>query len=124
MAMKQTKLNVEVKYTAFHEDSGKVLVKQIHKGGKQHFRVRLYLDGPDLDKVEQVVYTLHPTFKEPRREVNQAPDFALVIWTWGIFDVEVEIYDHDGAVDTRTVHLDYSPDINQAQAKNLLFWAS
>ena len=120
--MKKVSLNVEVKFSAFHEKNGKVLVKQLHKGGKQHFRVRLYLEGPDLDKVDRVVYTLHPTFREPRREITTRPDFKLVIWTWGLFNIEVEIYDNIGAVDERTLYLDYSQDITTAQAQNLVFW--
>ena len=120
--MKKVSLNVEVKFSAFHEKNGKVLVKQLHKGGKQHFRVRLYLEGPDLDKVDRVVYTLHPTFREPRREITTRPDFKLVIWTWGLFNIEVEIYDNTGAVDERTLYLDYSHDITTAQAQNLVFW--
>ena len=120
--MKTIKLDVDVRFSAYHERTGKVLVRQIHKGGRQHFRVRIYIEGADMDKVERVVYTLHPTFPEPRREVLNPP-FQLVIWTWGLFDVDVEIYDREGALDQRTVSLDYSDDIREAQEKNLLFWS-
>ena len=122
--IKKINLNVDVKFSAFHEKTGRVLVKQIHKGGRQHFRVRLYIEGSDLEKVERVIYTLHPTFREPRREITAGPNFELVIWTWGLFNVGVEIYDKTEAVDERVVLLDYSQDIEAAKAQNLLFWAN
>ncbi|MCK4820610.1 hypothetical protein KA005_32900 [bacterium] len=121
--MRTVDLDVKVEFSAFDEKTGRVLVKQLRKEGKQHFKVRIFLRGPDLHKVKKVIYTLHPTFPRPRREVRTGPHFELVIWTWGIFNLSVDIYDKGGNVDHREIFLDYSQDINNAKAKNLLFWA-
>ena len=80
------------------------------------------MDGPDLDKVEKVVYQLHPTFSDPRRTIKLPPNFELKIWTWGIFKLPVEIYDKEGRIDHRAIDFDYSADIQKAQENNLLYW--
>lgn len=122
MNMKTVKLNVNIRFTAFEETSNRVLVKKFRSDGKPHFRVRIFLEGPDVDKIEKVVYLLHPTFPRPRREVTSGPNFELLIWTWGTFKLPVEIYDKESRVDQREIDFDYSGDIQNAKAKNLLFW--
>ena len=120
MEMMTTNLGVAVRYSAFDPESGNVLVKKLRAQGREHFKVRIFLEGPDCGSVERVVYTLHPTFPRPRREVTRGPDFELEIWTWGIFTLHVEIYDREGRVDKRVVDLDYAPQIMQAQTDDLL----
>ena len=124
MTSSTTNLNVEVKFTAFDDKRERVLVKKLNEAGRQHFRVRIFLEGPDIDQVDRVVYTLHPTFPNPRREISTRPRFELIIWTWGIFSLDVEIYAKSGQVDHRAVMLDYSAEIETARRNNQLFWAS
>lgn len=52
----------------------------------------VWLDGPDaaLDNVEAVVYTLHPTFLDPRRRVtDRASRFSLRAGGWGEFMIRL-----------------------------------
>jgi DNA/RNA endonuclease G (NUC1) len=59
----------------------------------------VWLDGPDtaLDKVEAVVYTLHPTFPDPRRRVtDRASRFSLRAGGWGEFMIRADVNLRDG----------------------------
>jgi hypothetical protein len=54
----------------------------------------VWLDGPDseLDRVECVVYHLHPTFPRPERKLtDRASGFRLHASGWGTFELGVEI---------------------------------
>jgi transcription initiation factor IIF auxiliary subunit len=60
----------------------------------------VWLDGPDreLDKVESVTYTLHPTFPNPVREVHSRSDkFRLEAAGWGAFTIYAKISRKDGS---------------------------
>ncbi len=64
----------------------------------------VWLDGPDaaLDNVEAVVYTLHPTFLDPRRRVtDRASRFSLRAGGWGEFMIQADVNLRDGQ--TRTL---------------------
>lgn len=65
------------------------------------YRVRIFIDGPGLPFVKRVRYGLHSTFPNPNRVVERTaenPNCELVIWTWGIFNVDVSIEDKQGNV--------------------------
>jgi len=55
-------------------------------------------DEEDADLVQKVVYSLHPTFKEPVVEVREGPCFSLTRLGWGFFVVRPAIHLHDGRV--------------------------
>ena len=58
-------------------------------------------DGHDLSHaVERVIFTLHPTFAQPRRELT-APPFAITEMGWGAFDIGIAIHLREGS----TLHL-------------------
>jgi len=59
----------------------------------------VWIDGPDslLDQVEAVVYTLHPTFPNPRQRVtDRGSRFALRSGGWGEFMIYGEVNMRDG----------------------------
>jgi len=59
----------------------------------------LWLDGPakELDQVDYVVYTLHPTFPSPvRRIADRESYFRLDSAGWGEFEVFLDIFFKDG----------------------------
>ena len=63
------------------------------------YKVWVYLDGRDLPFVESVTYTLHSTFPDPVRKVERTvanPKCALIIWTWGIFEVKASVRNKQG----------------------------
>jgi hypothetical protein len=68
--------------------------------GLQYYRLRIALDAdePDLlDDVEKVLYHLHPTFRDPDREVaDRHTSFEIRTAAWGEFNMTCEIFFHDG----------------------------
>lgn len=86
------------------------------ENGKTLYKVWIYLVGDDLPYVENVVYKLHPTFANRVRKVQRTPsnpNCQLVIWTWGIFEVGVEINDKSGNVYGVSHNLTYARQIEQ-----------
>jgi transcription initiation factor IIF auxiliary subunit len=91
------------------------------KSERPRYRVFLYLEGPGLPYVAAVVYHLHSTFKEPTRQVFRTPSnprCKLVIWTWGLFQVQATISNADGQVIGTLSHdLEYSKDFQSPEVK-------
>jgi transcription initiation factor IIF auxiliary subunit len=69
--------------------------------GKPHYQIFLEImsdTDPDLNKVEKVIYTLHPTFKNPvRLRENREDHFRLELLAWGWFEVGVTLVMTDGS---------------------------
>jgi len=58
------------------------------------YKVWVFLDGRDMPFVQSVQYHLHPSFRNTQYQIDKShsnPNFALVIWTWGIFNVKAEV---------------------------------
>jgi len=67
--------------------------------GKDWWKWSVWLDGPaeELKKVDHVVYTLHPTFPSPVREIkDQSSQFRLESAGWGEFEIHIEIVPKEG----------------------------
>lgn len=65
-------------------------------------------DGNDLERVDHVVYHLHPTFPNPDRTVTDAASgFKLTASGWGTFTLGVEIHYRDGTSELRQHPLDF-----------------
>lgn len=70
--------------------------------GNNQWNWTIFLTGPrqDLDKVDSVEYTLHPTFPNPVRRVSALGDpdraFGLSATGWGTFEVGVRVFMKDG----------------------------
>jgi hypothetical protein len=61
----------------------------------------VWVEGPDeeLDRIEKVVYTLHPTFPNPvRTTTDRASKYRLSSEGWGEFSVSAQVFLADGAV--------------------------
>ena len=65
-------------------------------------------EEPDvLNRIKEVIYLLHPTFKNPERVMrNQNEGFALEGSGWGSFDMTVTIKYIDRKVETQVYFLD------------------
>lgn len=68
---------------------------------KKYYRLRIYLDAdtPEiLDKVEKVIYHLHPTFKNAERAVvDRQTSFEITTIAYGEFNMTAEISFKEGA---------------------------
>jgi transcription initiation factor IIF auxiliary subunit len=82
--------------------------------GEDWWAWSIALDGPpeELDRVQYVVYTLHPTFPSPvRRVTDRSTHFRLDAKGWGTFTVYVEVSFKDGPPQTLSHELAlYYPD--------------
>ncbi len=62
----------------------------------EYWHVRIYVDAETaeiLNKVEKVVYRLHPTFVQTERtQTNRSEQFALEITAWGEFMLYANVY--------------------------------
>lgn len=102
MYLKQD-LDIQIVDSIFDPSGGSDAVNKIARtldsGGRTHYKVWIYASGNDLPYVDYIVYTLHPTFKQRVHKIRRSPsnpDCRLVIWTWGIFDVQARIVDKQG----------------------------
>lgn len=63
----------------------------------------VWLEGPDadLDQIEYVEYTLHPTFPKPVRRISDRQSkFKLSTGGWGVFTIHARAVRKDGSVVT------------------------
>lgn len=100
MHLSNEPLQIAVRDSVYDPDSSEQRI-QVREASSDYplYRVFLYLEGPDLPFVSQAIYLLHPTFEPPERPVLRSlanPSCKLELWTWGLFDVMVEIEDRRG----------------------------
>ncbi len=61
----------------------------------------VWVEGPasELDQIEFVEYTLHPTFPKPvRRVYDRQSNFKLSTGGWGVFTIHAKAVGKDGSV--------------------------
>jgi|SRR5215467_556280 len=61
----------------------------------------IWLEGAEseLDSVDYVEYTLHPTFPKPVRRIHdRQTNFKLATAGWGVFRIYAKVFNKDGAV--------------------------
>ncbi|MDC8002932.1 hypothetical protein POV27_02655 [Aureisphaera galaxeae] len=124
--MKLKTYNLRVKDTLedfddSNESDQTVFYRETSKSKKKLYKVRIYLEGRDLPYVKQVKYTLHSTFGKNRvKIVRRRPsnlDCGLLIWTWGIFTVQVEIEDVKGRVTELDHYLTFGNQLQDSRVK-------
>jgi transcription initiation factor IIF auxiliary subunit len=67
--------------------------EQIYQGG-DWWEWAVWIDGSDqeLDSIASVIYTLHPTFRNPVRRVDdRVSQFRLDAFGWGTFTIYIEV---------------------------------
>ncbi|UCI32131.1 pYEATS domain-containing protein [Mesorhizobium sp. B4-1-4] len=68
--------------------------------GDDWWRWSIWVEGTpaELDGIEKVIYTLHPTFANPVRTVeDRASKFGLHSSGWGGFGVFAQVFNKDGS---------------------------
>ncbi|MGK7924817.1 MAG: pYEATS domain-containing protein [Spirulina sp.] len=100
---------MQVKSELIKQDS-RVPYRRFSKDGYEHYNIRIFIDAdPEtLQKITKVEYILHPSFKNRKRvSIARENGFAIKIWTWGMFQIEVIIYFDDRAIDARHHYVQY-----------------
>lgn len=99
-----------------------VLDVRYHKSGSSSlYKIWIYLAGYDLPFVDNITYQLHSSFENPYRRVERNltnPDCRLVIWTWGIFQINGTILDKSGRTYSISHHLNYGNLLKEFQSRN------
>ncbi len=75
------------------------------------YRWKVFVDAPPevLDSIEEVKYTLHPTFPDPvQTRKDKSKKFALESSGWGEFTVQADVEFRDGHKETLTHWLNLS----------------
>ena len=86
--------DIKVCDTAFDPRDNSKVIHYKKMDNRNLYKVWIYLDGKDLPYVEGVNYLLHSTFENPRQSISRTssnPNCSLIIWTWGIFTVRVNV---------------------------------
>jgi len=85
--------------------------------GAMSIENRIYLTGPDLNKVASVTYILHPTFENPEITSNDASNsFEIQIMAWGGFEMKAIITTKSGQVFEKSFDFTFRDKVLDAQA--------
>jgi hypothetical protein len=83
----------------------------LDKNGLAYYRLNFWLDADEkqlLSQVERVIYVLHPTFRNPLREVrSRENDFGMTTIAWGEFNLKAKVYRSDGKTVTLERYIDF-----------------
>jgi hypothetical protein len=111
-------LNVEVASDVYSKKDRHVLY--CPKGNYIVVRNRIFLTGPDLDKVSEVKYHLHPSFSNPLA-VSRDPtsNFEVWIWSWGGFPIKATITTKSGQVFEKNFDFSFKSKFEEAQEKGI-----
>jgi len=83
----------------FNDESTIIEYKKINN--RIYYHIWLYLGGVGALFVDNVIYNLHPSFRNPSRKIRRTienPNLCLQLWTWGIFEINVTIRYKDGRI--------------------------
>ena len=103
-------MNLTVKHEIVKDAQDRVLFRTFQSGGREHYNIRLWLDGPadELDQIEKVTYTLHPSFRRQNRTSSKREgNFAISIWTWGMFNIRIQVELKNGEHEDLQYYLSY-----------------
>jgi hypothetical protein len=113
-----TSLNVEVANDVYSDKDRHVLY--CPKGNYMVVRNRIFLAGPDLDKVKQVKYLLHPSFSNPVAVSEDAANsFEVWIWSWGGFPIKATVTSKSGQVFEKEFDFSFKNKFEEAQSKGI-----
>jgi transcription initiation factor IIF auxiliary subunit len=92
------------------KEGKKIPYRVFRNGGKEHYHVRIYVEGgaKEIFEIEKVVYHLHKSFRNARRvSYDSDAGFPLEIWSWGLFPIEAEIHFKNGKVEKMTGNVEF-----------------
>lgn len=112
----QAKKGLRIKVNTLQDRS-----RLFKRGGFEHFKVRLRLQGDrgKMKRVKKVTYHLHPLFKRPDITTrDRQGKFGLNIWTWGEFRVDATVQYKNGRHESIKGHVTVAP--RKANKRSLL----
>jgi hypothetical protein len=65
--------------------------------GHQVFKIRVYVTGPDIQKIKSVKYSLHQIFEKPEHiSTDASQNFEMIMWSWGRFVMPIIVTTMNG----------------------------
>ncbi len=92
-------MGLQARHKLIKDRKDRIEVRKFSENGREHFNIGLWLDGTnaELDSIEEVSYELHPSFRDRiRRSKDRDNKFAISIWTWGVFEINVTVVFNNG----------------------------
>lgn len=120
IAQKQlTSLNVQVTNDVYSDKDRTMYY--CPSGNYIEFKNRIYLIGPDLDKVKSVQYVLHESFQDNPAPIStdRANNFEIWIMTWGRFPIKAIITTTTGQQFEKDYDFSFKSKVEEAQGEGI-----
>jgi hypothetical protein len=93
-----------------------------NSAGRQIFKIKVLVTGPDKFNVRSVHYQLHPTFS-PSEYSSSDPynNFELELWTWGAFEMPITVTMKDGRIFEYDYYFTFGDLLTEAQQRGVPF---
>jgi transcription initiation factor IIF auxiliary subunit len=119
---KEHVMKLTINQELMKDEQNRIIFKVFRSGSREHYNIRIWLDGSedDLDQVQEVVYVLHPNFRNrTRRAKDRSKKFEISIWTWGMFVIQTSINFKNGQIKEIKYYLSYElpPDTGENYVK-------
>lgn len=110
-----TEPDIQITTQAVDPATGRVYYSY-NSAGRQIFKIKVLVSGPDKYDVRSVHYQLHPTFS-PSEYTSTDPynDFELELWTWGAFEMPITVTMKDGRVYEYDYYFTFGDLLREAQ---------
>jgi len=113
-----TSLNVEIASDVYSDKDRRVLY--CVRGNYVIVRNRIFITGPDVDKVKKVTYLLHPTFPNPVAvSEDRDSNFEIWIWCWGGFLIRASITTTTGQSIEKEYQFTFKEKFDDARSKGI-----
>lgn len=117
-AKQLTSLNVQVVNDVYSKEDPRIYYCQ--EGKYYYIRNRLYLSGPDCDKVASVKYILPPSFPNPEQISEDANNnFEIWVLTWGKFNDVALVTTKSGQQFEIPYSIAFKDKVNMAKAQGI-----
>jgi hypothetical protein len=119
-AKQLTSLNVQVVNDVYTNEDRRVYYCQ--EGKYYYIRNRLYITGPDMDKVAKVKYILPQSFPNPEQvSEDTSKNFETWIFTWGKFNGVAIVTAKSGQTFEKEYYISFKDKVEAARSKGILF---
>lgn len=90
--------------------------------GRQIFKIKVLVTGPDRYRIRSVHYQLHPTFSPSEQTMmNPNNNFELELWTWGAFNMPITVTTTDGRAYRYDYYFTFGDQLRDAQRRGVPF---
>jgi hypothetical protein len=116
-----TRPNIQITTQAVDPATNRVYYSY-NQEGRQIFRIKVLVIGPEKYKVRSVHYQLHPTFSPSEyTSTNPSSNFELELWTWGAFNMPITITTMDYQVYMYNYYFTFGDQLRDAQQRGVPF---